>query len=180
MKRRCYARSKSSSTAQLRLEKIVALQEQVTPCEARDCVSFPDARDRGGCDPDRPNLLMECLRCTVLSLLAIKGQRGCIALGWRALYLSHYEDRNTVGREASRNPASSGSRALPEGRDLCFPEEGGVPRSPLPGDGAGIADHAPKMPPGSGGKPRTARSTVPTGMRSGHPFSPDRHFIPRV
>ena len=103
-----------------------------------------------------------------------------MALSWPVLSLLRYDDRNTVGREANRNLASSASRALPGSPGPRFSEEGGVPRSPVPGDGAGIADHAPKMPPGGGGKPRTARSTVPTGMRSGHPFSPDRHFIPRV
>ena len=61
-----------------------------------------------------------------------------MVLSWPVLFLLRYEDRNTVGREANRNVASSASRALPGIPGPCFLEERGVPRSPVPGRGAGI------------------------------------------
>ena len=66
--------SKSASPTLLRLDKIVRLQEQVTPYEAPDRVECLEGQDRGGGDPHGPDLQVECLKCTVLSLLAAAGQ----------------------------------------------------------------------------------------------------------
>ena len=84
-----------------------------------------------------------------------------MVLSWPFLFLLSYEDRNTVGREANRNVASSASRALPGIPGPCFLEEGGAARSPVPGHGAGIAGRALKMLPGSGGNARSPHPMVP-------------------